>query len=121
MTVKDVADLSHITAADASRLREIFHPERDGVAVGYSLAIAAVAPGERTLQHRLASSEIYYLLSGTGRMHVDEEVERVHAGNCIYVPPGSVQWIENTGRIDLAFLCIVDPAWRPQDEEVIPA
>ncbi len=120
MTAKDVADVAPMTAADGSELREILHPERDGVAIGYSLALATVEPGERTLPHRLTSSEVYYLLSGTGRMRVGDQVTPVHAGNGVYVPPGSTQWIENTGRIDLTFLCIVDPAWREEDEEVVP-
>ena len=28
------------------------------------------------------------------------------------IPPGSTQYIENTGNSDLKFLCIVEPAWR---------
>ena len=120
MIVKDVGDLEPIIAADGSRLREILHPDRDEAAVGYSLAIAAVRPGESTSPHRLASSEVYYLVSGAGRMHVDDDVATVHAGNAVYIPAGSVQWIENTGRIDLSFLCIVEPAWKREDEEVLP-
>jgi mannose-6-phosphate isomerase-like protein (cupin superfamily) len=30
-----------------------------------------------------------------------------------------VQWLENTGKEEIEFLCIVDPAWRPEDEEVL--
>jgi mannose-6-phosphate isomerase-like protein (cupin superfamily) len=29
-----------------------------------------------------------------------------------------MQYIENTGVSVLKFLCIVDPAWRKEDEEV---
>lgn len=119
MVVKDVDDLESIIAADGSRLCEVLHPDRDGAAIGYSLAVAVVGPGESTLPHRLASSEVYYLVCGTGQMHVDDEVAAVHAGNAVYIPAGGVQWIENTGRIDLSFLCIVDPAWRREDEEVL--
>lgn len=120
MFVRDAGDVAPITAADGSELRELLHPEKDDATIRYSLAVAVVKPGRSTLPHRLTSSEVYYLLSGTGRMHVGEEAEPVHAGNVVYIPGGSVQWIENTGRIDLAFLCIVDPAWRKEDEEVLP-
>jgi len=37
----------------------------------------------------------------------------------VYIPPLSTQYIRNTGSDDLKFLCIVDPAWREQDEEIL--
>jgi len=119
MLIKDVAHLPDVQAADYTELREILHPQRDDVALRYSLALAAVAEGEQSLPHRLATSEVYYILSGTGTMHVGDEIEPVHAGQTIYIPPGKVQWIENVGRAPLAFLCIVDPAWREEDEDVV--
>ena len=119
MIVRDAADVAPMTAADGSELREILHPDRNAVEIGYSLAHAEVAPGASTVPHRLSSTEVYYLLSGTGRMHIDEETLPVHAGNAVYIPRGCVQWIENTGQIDLAFLCIVDPAWKQEDEEIL--
>ncbi len=119
MLIKDVAHLPDVQAADYTELREILHPERDDVALRYSLALAAVGPGEQSLPHKLATTEVYYILSGTGTMHIEEEIEPVHPGQTIYIPPGKVQWIENVGRIPLAFLCIVDPAWREEDEEVV--
>ena len=34
------------------------------------------------------------------------------------IPPGSTQYIENTGNSDLKFLYIVEPAWRREVKEV---
>jgi mannose-6-phosphate isomerase-like protein (cupin superfamily) len=51
-------------------------------------------------------------------MHIDGETCEVRAGQVVYVPPGATQFIENTGPEELAFLCIVAPAWRAEDEEV---
>jgi len=53
-------------------------------------------------------------------MHVNNEVARVGPGDAVYIPPGSTQWLENTGTVAIEFACIVDPAWRLEDEEVIP-
>ncbi len=33
-----------------------------------------------------------------------------------YIPPDSVQWIENIGDSDLKFLCMVYPPWSEKDE-----
>jgi mannose-6-phosphate isomerase-like protein (cupin superfamily) len=78
-----------------------------------------VRPGEVSLPHRLANSEVYYILQGTGTMRIDGEEAEVGPGHTIYIPPHSVQSIRNTGPTDLVFLCIVDPAWRAEDEEVL--
>jgi mannose-6-phosphate isomerase-like protein (cupin superfamily) len=52
-------------------------------------------------------------------MHVGEEAADVMSGDAVYIPPGSVQWLENSGYDDVEFVCIVDPAWRPEDEQVL--
>jgi mannose-6-phosphate isomerase-like protein (cupin superfamily) len=118
MYIKDIRDCRPIRAGDGSALREILNAGKGSFAFGYSLALAAVEAGGRTKPHRLRSSEVYYLLSGRGRMHVDGETSEVTAGQAVYIPPGALQFIENRGPGRLKFLCIVDPAWRPRDEEV---
>ncbi len=50
-------------------------------------------------------------------MHIDEESLEVGPDCAVYIPPQAMQYIENTGNSDLKFLCIVDPAWRKEDEE----
>ena len=115
----DLNDCAEFVAGDNTILREVLHPDKQHVHLGYSLAHAILRPGEVSLPHRLASSEVYYILEGEGIMCIDEEEADVGPGHTIYIPPHSVQHIRNTGGIDLKFLCIVDPAWRAADEEVI--
>ncbi len=117
MLTKDIAHLTPIPVADHSLLREILHPRRDPVDIRYSLAHAVVHGGGVSLRHRLASVEVYHFLAGTGVMHVDEESAAVGPGWTVVVPAGATQWVCNTGDHDLEFLCIVDPAWREEDEE----
>ena len=56
---------------------------------------------------------------GTGIMHIDDESAPVTVGDVVDIPSKSVQWVENTGAQPLEFLCIVDPAWRLEDEQVV--
>lgn len=119
MLTKNIADLTPIPVADYSRLREILHPERDTVDIRYSLAHASVAAGESSLRHRLATVEVYYFLSGTGTMHVAGESALVGPGRTVVVPAGAEQWVESADDHALEFLCIVDPAWQEEDEEVL--
>ena len=63
-------------------------------------------------------SEVYYILRGRGRIHIGNEISDVNSGDAVYIPSYSAQHISNTGDGDLTFLCIVDPAWREEDEEI---
>jgi len=119
MFLRHLRDCDEFTAGDNSTLRELLHPDKADLRIRYSLAHATVRPGARTKPHRLKTTEVYYLLKGRGRMHIDGEVSDVSANCAIYIPPGSTQHIENVGVTDLVFLCIVDPGWRPEDEEVL--
>jgi mannose-6-phosphate isomerase-like protein (cupin superfamily) len=47
-------------------------------------------------------------------MHIGEEAREVRAGDALLIPAGAVQFLENTGDEDLAFLAIVEPAWRAE-------
>jgi mannose-6-phosphate isomerase-like protein (cupin superfamily) len=115
---RSLSDCKEILAGDNTLLRELLHPVRNDAAIRYSLAHAKLARGTASLSHRLKTSEVYYFISGQGRMHVNGEVSPVGPEQVLYVPPGAVQHVENTGTGELVFLCIVDPAWRAEDEEV---
>ncbi len=122
MLVRRLQKLKEITAIDDTTLREIINPLHDDgtLKLGYSIAHAIVKPGNASLSHRIkTSSEVYYILKGSGRMYVDEESEDVGPSDTIYVPPNATQYIENTGDTDLVFLCIVYPSWRAEDEELV--
>jgi mannose-6-phosphate isomerase-like protein (cupin superfamily) len=118
MFVKYLKDCGEFIAGDGSILCELLHPDKAGIAINYSLAHAKVEAGQRTRPHKLKSSEVYYVTAGQGLMHIDQESFEVGPECAIYIPPNAVQYIENTGNYDLKFLCIVDPVWREEDEEV---
>ena len=118
MYIKDLKDCEEFIAGDSTILRELLHPDKVDLNLRYSLAYAIVQPGKTSLRHSLKTSEVYYILSGQGIMHIGDELEKVFPGQAIYIPPHSKQFIENKGTEDLKFLCIVDPAWRPEDEEI---
>jgi mannose-6-phosphate isomerase-like protein (cupin superfamily) len=119
--IKKLTDCREIVAGDRTRLRELLHPDRDEVRIRYSLAVARLEPGRSSMPHRLKTAEVYYLVRGSGVMHVGAEARRVETGDAVYIPPDSVQRLENTGKEEIEFLCIVDPAWRAEDETRAPA
>lgn len=105
-------------AGDKTILRELFHPAKDKTEFRYSLAHAIVKPGEKSTAHSLKTTEVYYILKGSGVMHINDESAEVAPGDAIYIPPNAKQYIQNSGTADLKFICIVDPAWRAEDEKV---
>lgn len=118
MYCKKLKDCKKIVSGDKAALRELLRPGRSGIEVRYSLAHAVVARGRTTIKHKLKTSEVYFMLEGKALMYIDDEKKRVRPGDVIYIPPRAVQHIENTGKTALKFLCIVDPAWRAEDEEI---
>jgi mannose-6-phosphate isomerase-like protein (cupin superfamily) len=119
MFIVDPEDCPQFVAGDGTILRELLQPAKSDVDFRYSLAHAIVPPQSTSQPHRLRTTEVYYILSGNGLMHIDDETAEVGPGQSVYIPPHAVQWIENKTDQELAFLCIVDPAWRPEDEEVL--
>ena len=119
MLKRTLSDCQEFLAGDHTILRELLHPAKHAVNFGYSLAQGRLAAGRRSKLHVLTSSEVYYFIAGLGRFTVDGETRLIEAGSVIYVPPGGKQSLENTGTSDVEFLCLVDPAWRIEDESVL--
>ena len=119
MLIKDLQACPEMIAGDNSILREVLHPKNEKIEMRCSLAYAIVKPGSSSYRHKMKSVEVYYILEGTGKMYIDDESEIVQANQAIYIPPHAEQYIENIGNTDLKFLCIVDPAWNAEDEEIL--
>lgn len=115
---KKLTDSPEFVAGDATRLREIMHPKKDNLPIGYSVAHARVAVGNASLPHTLQSSESYYILEGEGVMYIGDESKVVQKDDIFLVPAHATQYIQNTGNTDLIFICIVEPYWQ-EDEEAI--
>ena len=119
MFIRKLENCEEFRAGDGSLLQELLHPDKADIAIRYSLAHAVVRPGMVTTPHILKTSEVYYIMKGEGIMHINEESEKIYPGNAIYIPPLSRQYIHNTGKTDLIFMCMVDPAWRREDEKIL--
>jgi mannose-6-phosphate isomerase-like protein (cupin superfamily) len=119
MFIRKLSECPEFIAGDNCTLREILHPDKAELKLRFSLAHAVVKPGDTTRVHRLRTSEVYHIIEGEGIMHIDGESAPVRPGSTIYIPPLAKQSITNPGKTVLKFICIVDPAWRKEDEEVL--
>lgn len=121
MLVQKLKACTEFIAGDGTQLRELLHPDKQPIELRYSLAHAIVPVGQTSIPHSLKTSEVYYILSGTGEMHRDNETQVLEPGDAVYIPPNAKQFIRNSGTEPLVFICIVDPAWRKEDETVYEA
>ena len=116
MNIKDVEKIEAFSGQEGTKIKQIFSPEDTSNVIRYSIAQCTINPGKTSKSHVMKTSEIYYILEGTGILHIEEEHREVKRNDAIFVPPNSRQFLENSGEVDLVALCIVDPAWRQEDE-----
>jgi mannose-6-phosphate isomerase-like protein (cupin superfamily) len=119
MLIKSIKNCEYSQVADETVLCELLHPKNENIEMGCSVAHAILEESKASLPHKLNSSvEIYYITKGKGKIHINDESSDVEPGEIIYIPPGSVQFIENVGKSKLEFLCVVTPPWQEKDEEL---
>ncbi len=119
MITVDLDSVKPIDGGEGTQIKQIFHPHNTMLGIRYSIVKCSLEPSKRSKQHILKSSEVYYVLNGNGILQIDEHEFKIKANQAIYVPPHSKQHVQNTGTTPLEFLCIVDPAWRKEDELLI--
>jgi mannose-6-phosphate isomerase-like protein (cupin superfamily) len=76
----------------------------------FSIARTRVEPGVTTQLHALSVHEIYVIESGIGLMTVGDATPfPVGPGEVVTIPERVAQRIENSGSVDLLFLCVCTP------------
>jgi len=113
--ISHYSDVNAYTTQDGSEIRELMHPSIHGNK-SQSLAEATVKPNESTFLHKhIKSEEIYYILQGSGKLFLDNEIIQVSKGDTICIMPGTNHNIANIGQDDLKILCCCSPAYSHED------
>jgi mannose-6-phosphate isomerase-like protein (cupin superfamily) len=105
---KEVLDTTYL--AHGGAIAQMILDRRTLKEIGF-LAIARLAPGKEIEAHVDPMEEIYFVLSGSGEMRVDEEVRQVGPGDTTWIPVGSAHSLLNSGQEDCVILVIASPAW----------
>jgi mannose-6-phosphate isomerase-like protein (cupin superfamily) len=107
--------LPSFVTADGSAIRELAGPSWTA-ARAQSLAEATVAPGAATAEHyHPRAEELYYFVSGEGRMRLGQAESAIAAGDCVVIAPGTVHKLWNEGGEPLVLLCCCAPAYSDDD------
>ena len=119
MITKRIQDIESILGDEGTEIRQILHPHNTLNGINYSLAQFTLESGKKTKLHRIKSSEIYYILQGKAELKINDGLFELGENDSAYVPQNSEQFIKNIGNKNLRFLCIVEPAWKPEDDELL--
>lgn len=115
MDVRRLDEVPAFTTKDGSEIRELL-AHRNSCIRNQSLAEARLAPGAATTPHyHPVTEEIYYVLSGRGRMRIGRDTREVGPGDAIAIPPGAIHALANVGSQTLTFLCCCAPAYEHAD------
>ena len=119
MDIKNIRDAVAFTTKDGSEIRELL-AHRNSSIEKQSLAEARLAPGQQTAPHyHPRTEEIYYILTGEGRMQIGTEAKRVGPGDAVAIPAGQTHTILNTGSETLVFLCCCAPGYENSDTVMV--
>lgn len=115
MHAANIADAAPFVTKDGSTIREV--AGRVSLpAQQQSLAEATVPVGAATEEHfHRVTEELYWFVSGTGRMRLDGEERDVRPGDCVVIPPGARHKLLNTGDEPLVLMCCCAPAYTHED------
>jgi quercetin dioxygenase-like cupin family protein len=73
-------------------------------------------PGDSAARHyHVGCDHAFYVLEGSGVMHVDGETHRLEAGDIALVRTGEVHWFENDTDSDFSFV----EYWAPPPEDTV--
>lgn len=117
MKVKNVEESEYFTAVDGSKITELFGMPTEKIKE-MSLAYAKVTVGKKTDEHLHKFWEIYTIVKGRGRMHLDGKEKEVGEGDSVLIPSGKNHFIENIGEGELEFYCFCVPAFTPEETEM---
>lgn len=105
---KEVMDTTYL--AHGGAIAQMILDRRTLKELGF-LAIASLKPDKEIEAHVDPMEEIYFVLSGSGEMSVDEEKRAVKPGDAVWVPTGSSHALLNNGKEDCVILVVASPAW----------
>ena len=77
-----------------------------------SACVIRVAPGDkvRPAHSHPNGDEVIYIITGSGRVMVGDDVQTVRAGTTVLFPRGVVHMLHNTGGDEMKVVCFFAPA-----------
>jgi mannose-6-phosphate isomerase-like protein (cupin superfamily) len=108
-------DKQPFTARDGAIVYELLSAE-ERKELDMGLAIGSLEPKRKAIDHlHNISEEVYYVISGNGKVKLDGKEYEVRKGSVIYMPTNCVHALENTISEELEVLCLSSPCYTDAD------
>jgi putative monooxygenase len=80
------------------------------------MGVSKVDPGSSSSLHSHDDvEEIFFVISGHGKIRVGNEEEEIEPGSCIYIPTGSPHQLINPGDETLKIVASASPAFQLEE------
>jgi len=109
MKVNNILDVEGTEFPAGRRTRVLVGPGAPEEAEGFVLGHVTIYPGGSVPLHSHEQEEVYVILSGHGKMHIDDEVADVKPGDYFYMAPNSTHLLENTSDENMIMMFCYAP------------
>ncbi|MGA8026848.1 MAG: cupin domain-containing protein [Bryobacteraceae bacterium] len=126
MIIADLAQIDGPRYPARRRTQNIVGGASPIQAANFSLGHVTLDPnGGQIPWHNQDQEEIYFILEGVGEMCLGSEKATLHAGQAVYIPPGTFHQITNIGSIPMRMMYCYGPAgdvahWRQELAGTLP-
>jgi len=92
----------------------------------FSMGYVTLDPnGGQVPWHNQDQEEVYFIVDGTGEMCLGDEIQKMEAGQAVFIPPGVYHQLTNVGDEPLHMIYCYGPAgdvahWRQELDGTLP-
>jgi mannose-6-phosphate isomerase-like protein (cupin superfamily) len=113
ITNKDLTDIPASNSTGEKVYALIGNTEELGGTKQHSLGHVVITPkGHSKLHYHPVAEETYYILSGKGKIAIEDNVYSLSKGEVALIMPNEKHQIFCDGEEDLEFLVVCAPAWE---------
>lgn len=106
MSVKNTNDVEvTVVPSGVKTTRQVLISAQEGP--NFAMRRFVMEPGGGMPRHTNTVEHEQYVLGGTARIGIGEDVFEVGKGDVIYIPADVPHWYQNTGNEPFEFLCVV--------------
>jgi mannose-6-phosphate isomerase-like protein (cupin superfamily) len=109
MQVNNIFDVRGTEFPAGRRTRVLVGPEAPTEAKGFVLGHVTIYPGGSVPLHSHVQEEVYIILSGHGKMHIDDQTADVKPGDYVYISPNANHLLKNTSKENMIMVFCYAP------------
>ena len=106
MSVKHVSSIEPSEVKDGTGVSKKILVSPDE-APNFAMRLFTIQPGGKMPKHTNLVEHEQYVLNGSAKVGIGDEVFDVHKGDIVFMPAGEPHWYKNDGEEVFEFLCLV--------------